>query len=314
MYICESLIRTQNRLRTPEAWSYAETGSQPPPSTPGPKTEKKLDPMSVDKEEGSATKAMSVEKPPAEDAPKSPIAKQELFRSPAPKKQVQEEAWDWTWSSWGWCGWGANWGHRDDWWQQPVEEPQVPSRHEALEWRKAPSVVSEASDATTATWVHVALNRAPTAAEKLDVIAEQGGDGVQDELNKVFEKLDLDDAAATQPSPEKANPDATRLKDGSLHIDQQETQSFKTADQESLSGATTTTATETKQSPTEDPEGPTQDLRRGKPLEATEAEDKGKDDWKQDKRGRPLTPAALYQRFYRSARSALLHVYRAEYL
>ena len=51
---------TEYRLRPLKPGAMPRLVSQPPPSTPGPKTEKKLDPMSVDKEEGSATKAMSV--------------------------------------------------------------------------------------------------------------------------------------------------------------------------------------------------------------------------------------------------------------
>ena len=270
----------------------------------------------MDKGTGSGQKAMSVEKPhDAEQGLGTPLAKQKLFASPAPKQQLEKESWDWGWGSWGWSCWGQQ--YQNGWWHEPAQEDV--SRYDL---RRAPSSVSEASLATTtASRVQAALNRAPTAGEKLDAIAEQGGSDIQEDLNRVFEALAVDDAAATEPSPEKPNPQSTRLTDGSVHIDQQDTQSFKTADQESLSGETSTAGTVSQESPPKDKsvemedqnKDPPKDLQRSQPLDKKTVqmiEEENKNAWKLDKRGQPLKPGALYQRFYRGARSALLHSYR----
>ena len=271
-------------------------------------------------------KDMSVEKP---------------FPTPAKSLFVEGGKEDWGWSS-GWSGW---WGWDQGAWQSPNWSKSTTSSDGQSLQRGASSFSGDSEVSADAAAVHAALRRAPTTASALDAVAEETGPEVQRDLDRVFEALDLDDAAATKPLPELGPTGSEFDTKSTLPMEtQQDTQQDTLPPQlEAPHGFPEPEAHKQGENPpppatlsqSEAPhgfpepeahkqeefppppaalsqsEGQNPEPPAGVPVKQ-EATDPGpaeaiipdlQEKWRCDKYGRPLNPGALYQKFYRSARS-----------
>ncbi|CAE7482705.1 unnamed protein product [Symbiodinium sp. CCMP2592] len=369
-YVSQDVAMAGTPVPVRRGWSYADTGSQPPPTpTPSSIVATPVRPRNLLRESPMKSpkpaSPMSVEKPwPAHDEPYTWHA----------------GWWGWTpqsWSSagWGWdnYGWDSEskwtWGRRDTW-----------ERESTTTAASTPSPASEPSPSHPPTQqqsqeVKQALNRGLTTVSEQELTQQEAEEFIR-ELETQVDGLDLsekeaqtlsklrpldtqstmqldtqdmnDVAAATQqevqqnPTPEtkpqqpttkEAQPQQT-TKEASQDTQLQQTTSDPAAQQEKIPSAQTHPQGTKQQQPPSKEQADAQEQKppeEAKPQQATNeatqqetpkpppSQEQGKGDsgiidqaqqgpvddtWRKNKHGQILTPAALYSRFYRSARSS----------